>query len=88
LGRKFLLKNKYMFECKCERCKAELLTDTFKYGINCGRCKNGYCTFANKPCSGCGVEMGFEQWKAVNRKVDKINEKLLNADKFVCSKCN
>ena len=78
-----LLKRKYMFECKCERCKTELLTDTFKYGITCARCKNGYCTFPNKPCSNCGVEMGFEQWKVVNRKIDKINEKLLNSDKLV-----
>jgi len=83
LGRKAQLKKNYMFECKCERCKNEILTDTFKYGLLCSRCQNGFCTFANKQCSGCGVEMGFEQWKTMNRKVDKINEMLKDVSKLV-----
>lgn len=83
MGRKFALRKKFIFDCKCERCRAELLSDTFKYGISCARCRKGYCTFANRPCNCCAVEMGFEQWKAVNRKIEKIQEKLQNADKFV-----
>ena len=72
-----------MFECKCERCKEELLTDTFKYGVICTRCKKGICTFVSKQCSGCGVEMGFEAWKSLNRKIDKIGEILLSVSKLV-----
>ncbi|MDR3548164.1 MAG: hypothetical protein P4M11_07880 [Candidatus Pacebacteria bacterium] len=73
-----------MFECKCERCKKELLIDTFKYGVTCTRCKAGYCTFANKLCNSCGIEMGFEAWKVLNRKVDKVSDMVQSISQLVC----
>ena len=72
-----------MFEFNCDRCKSDGVSDDFKYGLLCPKCKEGYFTFKDKQCNKCKAEISYKEYKDIDKKIDEIYERTKNVSKLV-----